>query len=121
MRLVFLIAILGVLFAVGKASYKNAGLSFLQYLRKTMFVPGVIAVLFAFIFSLLMMVSAEPARHLFDFLGVVFVFMLLYGAIDTALYFICREIRKNKGVKDEPEIKSQPETPNPKQIGRAHV
>lgn len=114
MKLVFLIAILGVLFAMGKASYKNAGLNFMQYLRKTMFVPGIIAALFAFVISLLMMVSSEPLRHIFSFCSVVLVFTLIYGAIDTALYYICREIRKNKGVKNEPEIKSQKETPKPK-------
>jgi hypothetical protein len=114
MKLVFLIAILGVLFAMGKASYKNAGLNFMQYLRKTMFVPGIIAALFAFVISLLMMVSSEPLRHIFSFCSVVLVFTLIYGAIDTALYYICREIRKNKGVKNETEIKSQKETPKPK-------
>jgi hypothetical protein len=44
----------------------------------------------------------------------VLVFLLIYGAIDTALYFIFGEIFKNKGVKTEPEIKSQQETPKPK-------
>ncbi len=114
MKIVFLFAIIGVLFALGKASYKNAGLDFLQYLRKTMFVPGVIAVLVAFIIGILMMVSGGALRHFFSFLGVVISFLLIYGAVDTAVYFISREIRKNKGVKDEPEINSQQEPPQHK-------
>ena len=113
MKLVFLIAILGVLFAMGKASYKNAGLNFLQYLRKTMFVPGIVAGLIAFVVTLLMMMSGEPINHFFSFWGVVLVFTLIYGAINTALYFINRENLKNKGVKNEPEIKSQKVTPKP--------
>ena len=113
MKLVFLIAILGTLFAMGKASYKNAGLNFLQYLRKTMFVPGIVAGLIAFVVTLLMMMSGEPINHFFNFWGVVLVFTLIYGAINTALYFINRENLKNKGVKNEPEIKSQKVTPKP--------
>ena len=113
MKLVFLIAILGTLFAMGKASYKNAGLNFLQYLRKTMFVPGIVAGLIAFVVTLLMMMSGEPINHFFSFWGVVLVFTLIYGAINTALYFINRENLKNKGVKNEPEIKSQKVTPKP--------
>ena len=117
MKLVFLIAILGTLFAMGKASYKNAGLNFLQYLRKTMFVPGIVAGLIAFVVTLLMMMSGEPINHFFNFWGVVLVFTLIYGAINTALYFINRENLKNKGAKNEPEIKSQKVTPKsqPKQ------
>ncbi len=113
MKSVFLIAILGTLFAMGKASYKNAGLNFLQYLRKTMFVPGIVAGLIAFVVTLLMMMSGEPISHFFSFWGVVLVFTLIYGAINTALYFINRENLKNKGVKNEPEIKSQKVTPKP--------
>ena len=115
MKIVFpLVVILGVLYAMGMTSYKNAGLNFLQYLRKTMFVPGVIAALIAFVITLLMMMGGESLNHFFNFWGVALVFTLIYGAIDTALYFISREIRKNKGIKDEPEIKSQKATPQPK-------
>ena len=115
MRIVFpLVVILGVLYAMGMTSYKNAGLNFLQYLRKTMFVPGVIVTLIVFVMTLLMMMGGESLNHFFNFWGVALVFTLIYGAIDTALYFISREIRKNKGIKDEPEIKSQKATPQPK-------
>lgn len=113
MKLVFLIAILGTLFAMGKASYKNAGLNFHQYLRKTMFVPVVVALLVAFIIMLVMVMGGSFHRFFF-FLWSVVMFLLIYGAIDTALYFIFGEIFKNKGVKDEPEIKSQQESPKPK-------
>ena len=114
MKLVFLIAILSTLFAMGKASYKNAGLNFLQYLRKTMFVPGIVAALIAFIVSLLMTVSAEPARHIFGFISVVLVFFADIWRDRHRIIFYIREIFKNKGVKTEPEIKSQQETPKPK-------
>ena len=116
MKALILFAIIGILFAQAKASYKNAGLNFLQYLRKTMFVPGVVALFVSFVLSLLMMLHRESIGHIIELNSVILVCTLIYGAMDSALYFICREIRKDKSYNpEESEIKSEKDVESPKQ------